>query len=250
MKKRILTIAIALMVAVLTVTPCLAYDHEDPCVADNQDFIWGQGWDGGYPDGILESYYGEQSWTYYETPSDGYNLYQDDITDTGNLDSIQSLVTRTPDVIDLTDATTQYFDMDGGFYYMTSISPDTWYWALEPRGFDNPPAPVDGPSWMPTQNQFTLWYGGIESYNWIDGNSLPAIDQTASGHWNGVSFNMRVVIPEGTQVYGGYCLRLCQINGELSLRALDGGTMTFSNPIRIYLLVDGEWVEIGSSKVI
>ena len=147
MKKIAIALTLALAAILVFGSTVLAWDYEDPCVVDNEDFLWDQGWDGGYPDGTLESYYGEQSWSYYETPSDGYNLYRDDVTGTGNLDAIQSLVTRTPEAIDLPGATIQYFDMDGGFYYMTSISPDTWYWATSPRGY-NDPVPDTNPHYL------------------------------------------------------------------------------------------------------
>ena len=136
MKRKIFSILFAVVLvlsfSLVTAVPALAWDVEDPEVANNEDFIWGIGWDGD----SMESYYGEQSWTYYETPGDGYNLYRDDVTDTGNLDEIKDLITRTPNAIDLPDSTTTYWDFDGGLWYIRSESLDTWYWALEPRGYN------------------------------------------------------------------------------------------------------------------
>jgi len=242
-KKRILTIAISLLIAVMTVTPALAWDNEDPCVVANEDFIAGGGLDGG----TFENQSGAQPWPPGKIPSEGYNLYRDDVTDTGNLDVVY-ILTFTPDNVDLPIIANYgpYPGIDEYWYMGGEECPDTWYWALAPRGYNNPWGP-SAPSWLPVLNQFSLWYSGIESYNWIDGNTLPAIDRTANGFWNGVPYTMRVIIPEGTEVYGGYCLRLVYGPDGLTLRPLDGGTMTFSNPVSISLLVDGEWAETSQT---
>ena len=143
MKKKVLSVLLALVLvlsfSLIPVIPALAWDEEDSLVASYDDFIWGIGWD----DDSMESYYGEQSWSYYETPSDGYNLYRDDVSGTGNLDEIRDLITRTPEAIDLPEATTTYFDSDGGLWYMRSESPDTYYWATEPRGYNLPSTKAD-----------------------------------------------------------------------------------------------------------
>jgi len=233
MKKRILTIAISLLIAVMTVTPAMAWDNEDPCVVTNEDFDFGSGVD------IDTSFIPQIHYGGF-MGRDGYNLYRDDVTDTGDLDLV-SVWTRTPGKVDLPQQGTLLW-----WTIMGDASPDTWYWALAPRGYNNPWGP-SAPSWLPVLNQFSLWYSGIESYNWIDGNTLPAIDRTANGFWNGVPYTMRVIIPEGTEVYGGYCLRLVYGPDGLTLRPLDGGTMTFSNPVSISLLVDGEWVETSQT---
>lgn len=132
--KKIIGIALVLALAAVMVFggTVLAWDNEDPCVAANEDFLWGIGWDGL----TMESHYGEQSWVFFPTPSDDYNLYRDDVTGTGNLDQINGMYTRTPTGVDLPNVT--YFNVDGGLWYMTGTSIDTWYWATEPRGYNNP----------------------------------------------------------------------------------------------------------------
>jgi len=109
------------------------------------------------------------------------------------------------------------------------------------------PQPIGdiGPSWLPTPSTFTLRFGGQFSYNWIGGNTLPAIDQVSDGYWNSIPYELRVVIPEGTEVFGGYCLQLCKSNGAFTFRNIDGSPIGFSNPVVIYQMVDGEWVELG-----
>lgn len=139
MKKRIgIALILAVVMVVSLCVPVLAWDREDSEVANSEDFIWGQGWDGGYPDGTLESYYGEQSWSYYETPSDGFNLYQDDVSDTGNLDLIAGVYTLTPGAIDLPNAIDFTAYEDNLWYMSSDESLDTWYWATEPRGYNIP----------------------------------------------------------------------------------------------------------------
>ncbi|GAI77261.1 unnamed protein product [marine sediment metagenome] len=132
--------------------PALAWEVEDPSVADNEDFIGG----GGYDDGVYgHARSGAQPWPFYKIPNEGYSLYRDDVTDTGNLDQVYFL-TFTPDKIDLPiiasygpytaeevgqeglqadypyEGLAEYWHMGG------EVSPDTWYWATEPRGYDLP----------------------------------------------------------------------------------------------------------------
>lgn len=122
MKKRIGIALVLAMVMVLSLgTPVLAWDYPDAEVANNDDFIVGVGID--LSSGI-EGHTGGQSWG----GGDSYNLYQDDITDTGNLD-IVTITTLTPGEIDL----------PGSFWiFAFGASPDTWYWALEARGYNEP----------------------------------------------------------------------------------------------------------------
>ena len=232
-KKLIVALMMALIMVLAPSSVAFAWDVEDPCVADNDDFIWGQGWDGGYPSGALESFYGEQSWSYYPTPNDGYNLYRDDATDTGNLDAIKSIITRTPDAIDLPDATIQYWDMDGGFYYMTSESPDTWYWATEPRGYDNPaPAPkapnrCDGKEGVFVVEVFN--FGGFDTYKWDDWSSVDRVlaePVVVTGKVTGVNAIMcTLYIPEGTHL--SYPGQPGVLVTSLFIKVSDSGEVSF-----------------------
>ena len=104
----------------------------------------------------------------------------------------------------------------------------------------------DAPSWYPNKSMFYLWFGGLFDFNWVDGNALPFIDQQSDGYWNSIPYNLRVVIPEGTEVTGGYCLQLVKNNGGFTFRNINGTPMAFSNPVTIYQMIDGEWVEIAS----
>jgi len=159
--KRKFGIALVLaLVAILAFSgTALAWDYEDPCVAANEDFIGG----GGFDDDVMDARSGAQPWPYYKVPNEGYSLYRDDVTDSGNLDQVYFL-TFTPDAIDLPiiasygpytaeevgyeglqadypyEGLAEYWHMGG------ETSPDTWYWALEPRGYDDPPVPVPDPN--------------------------------------------------------------------------------------------------------
>jgi len=138
LKKKISSIlfalALVLSFSLVTAVPVAAWDVEDPCVASNEDFIWGIGWDGD----TAESYYGEQSWSFFETPNDGYNLYRDDVTGTGNLDKIDDLITRTPGAITGLLIEFVFPEIDGGLWYMGDEGSNKYYWALEPRGYNYP----------------------------------------------------------------------------------------------------------------
>lgn len=124
-------LGIALILAVVMVVslcaPVLAWDHEDPEVANNNDFIVGVGID--LSSGI-EGHTGGQSWG----GGDGYNLYQDNISDTGNLD-IVFISTYTPGEITLPNSTPSWWIFPGT---ASGVSIDTWYWALEARGYNQP----------------------------------------------------------------------------------------------------------------
>lgn len=136
--KRKLSIALTLALIALLVfsSTALAWDVEDPCVAANEDFVAC----GGFDEGSLESTAGAQYWPPGVTvPNDGYNLYRDDATDTGNFDTAY-VWTFTPDVVDLPMPAVSYGpypDEDIAEYWiMLDESPDTWYWATEPRGYN------------------------------------------------------------------------------------------------------------------
>ena len=125
MKKIVIAFVLALVAILAFGGTVSAWDYEDTCVAANEDFVYGGG------NGMEEFHFGGQ-WP--SGGGDGYNLYRDDITDTGNLDSVW-IHTKTPDAIDL----------PSGLWYMEDESADTWYWATEPRGYDEPepePTPI------------------------------------------------------------------------------------------------------------
>jgi len=272
-KKRILTITISLLIAVMVATPCFA---NDTLILENKDPVtWtviedtiqatvtytpaGETFDyslTGVVGGLGVSY----SLIYYADPWPGDNpgaLLGEGTSDVlgniafdGSLDFPVGLPIEPdknyPDGAKIWLVTSDDYNPDTNA--MTGWDPTAYLYEsnLITYKYAKPYA-SSTPSWFPVLNQFSLWYGGIESYNWIDGNALPAIDRTASGFWNGVSYTMRVVIPEGTEVYGGYCLRLVYGPDGLTLRPLDGGTMTFSNPVTISTLVNGEWVETSNT---
>lgn len=141
--KRLLGIALILAVAMVLglCAPVLAWELEDPEAANNEDFIAG----GGFDDGSMETQSGAQPWPYYKAPNEGYNLYRDDVTDTGNLDSA-FILTFTPDAVDLpVIASYGPYPKENlaEYWYVGDESPDTWYWATEPRGYDIPKPPRD-----------------------------------------------------------------------------------------------------------
>ena len=104
-----------------------------------------------------------------------------------------------------------------------------------------------GWEWGPAQNKFSIWCGGIYSYNWSDGHStLPVINLTTTAWWNGTQTTLKFVIQEGTVVTGDYCLRALATPSGVQLSTLNGGKMTFSNPVVISKLVDGKWIEVAS----
>ena len=102
-------------------------------MASNEDFAMGMTFD---DDGSFESSTGEQhpNW-----PADGYNLYRDDVTDTGNIDEVYGIWTTTPEEIDLPNVGGQM----GPYTVMWGESDDTWYWATEPRGYNLPSTKAD-----------------------------------------------------------------------------------------------------------
>lgn len=236
-KKLLISLMVALVMVLVPSSVAFAgeyYDIEDPCVADSEDFIWGVGWDGS----SAESYYGGQSWSYYPTPSDGYNLYRDDATDTGNLDEINDLITRTPDAIEGLSIEWAFPELDGGFWYMGDESLDTWYWALEPRGYNIVREQEELP-YLGLEGKFTVEvfkYRYHDSYSWAGRwNELPQVLGEAvsiTGVSNGTTCNLE--IPEGTQVSFPYrpgvlvtFLSVSIVDGEVSFSTKN---MDFSEP--------------------
>lgn len=137
MKKKLgIALVLALVAVMISGGTVLAWDYEDPCVADNEDFIAG----GGFDDGVGEFNSGAQPWPYFKAPNGGYNLYIDDVTDTGNLDSA-FILTRTPGEVDLPLIQAYDFPATGKYWYVGDFSSNTWYWATEPRGYDAPAPP-------------------------------------------------------------------------------------------------------------
>lgn len=142
-RKLVIALALALSASLILSSVALAWEYEDPCVADNEDFWNVNGWDDGEQQlgHVGKGHVGGQ----HPDPTkiaDGWNLYRDDVTDTGNLDRVR-LRTDTPDLLNLPTATRnwKWAQNDLGWMCkMEAVSPDTWYWATEPRGYD--PEPV------------------------------------------------------------------------------------------------------------
>lgn len=228
MKKR-LTFALVLAVIVSMVFSgvALAWDEEDPEVANNEDFVYGGG------NGMEEFHFGGQ-WSY--GGGDEHNLYRDDVTDTGNLDSVW-IHTETPDAIDL----------PSGLYYMEDESADTWYWATEPRGIDYP-EPKPKPR---NPNRFTVslkwgWQAGSRFVSEKD-NTIRS-DIEAVGKYDETQYMLS--ISAGTVIERPSGDRPHQLN----LRDIDGDKLTFgqidvlfSKPCVLYVEEgEDEWVEVGS----
>lgn len=250
MKKKLILIPLLVLVLIaLMGMPVLAWDNEDPCVADNEDFIAG----GGQDDGAPEFHSGAQSWPYGKQPNEGYDLYRDDVTDTGNLDSA-FILTYTPGEIDLPLIAEYYHPDTGAYWYVGEESPDTYYWALEPRGYDNPKEK--------DPNRFTVLMSfgrdGAKYVNEDDNTLKSGIDVT--GVYDDVGY--RLVIPEGCTIEKPSGKRL----PVLFLKVVIGATLTFttgdvvfSEPCILYstegepiydmwgrITTTEEWVEVGS----
>ena len=134
MKRKLILIPLLVVVLIMsTGMSALAWDVEDTLVADNEDFVAG----GGFDNGSGEFHAGEQDfWQGGPTdprPPDGYNLYRDDVSGTGNLDSV-FITTTTPDEIDL--PVQALYPGREDYWIMSDASPDAYYWATEPRGID------------------------------------------------------------------------------------------------------------------
>ncbi|GAJ24287.1 unnamed protein product, partial [marine sediment metagenome] len=112
MKKIVIALTLALAAILVFGGTALAWDYEDPCVAANEDFWNVNGWDDGVQqpgppllDGSESLGHVGGQHPYWVDPdtgtvlvADGYNLYRDDVTDTGNLDMVR-FRTDTPDEI-------------------------------------------------------------------------------------------------------------------------------------------------------
>lgn len=207
MKKLIIALTLALVMVLVPSSTAFAqgpWDVEDPCVAANEDFIVGWGPD----DGVYDIKSGaQQPWYPGRPDNEGYNLYRDDATDTGNLDTA-AILTFTPDEIDLP----MMGEYPGEpipsltFWKRGAASPDTWYWALSPRGY-NLPAPeaynryigLGGVFWVEVFN-----FGGFDTYKWDDWSSADRVIRDpliARGEVTGVNaVQCLLYIPEGTHL--------------------------------------------------
>ena len=229
MKKK-LTIALTLaLIALLSFgTIALAkdpiWDNEDPCVADNEDFIGGWGYDGGSPGAYISG--AQEPWYPGRPPNEGYSLYRDDVTDTGNLD-IAAILTFTPDAVDL-----PIYPPLGGypneplpgltFWKMVEISPDTWYWALAPRGYNDPPEPevesYEGGQFVVTMfnsgnKDFTSWANGWDNPDRVLGDDV-SYEVTKNG------YTLFLEIPRGTHM--SFPTRPGTLVTSLNLKVVDG----------------------------
>ncbi|MBI2868334.1 MAG: hypothetical protein HYX96_00720 [Chloroflexi bacterium] len=120
-----------------------------------------------------------------------------------------------------------------------------------------PPAPaaptveligIEAPSWYPTPDRFSLWGGGVYSYNWLEHRSVsvaPAIDLTTRTYWNNESWLIRIVVEEGTLIDGGYALMVNMTPDGVRLRTMNG-PMTFSQPVTVLVQEDGDWKEVAT----
>ena len=175
MRKLIIALMLSLLLTLTFSSVANAYDVEDPCVADNKDFLSGGGMDF---DSVspFEYYYGEL----WAGGSDGYNLYRDDVTDTGNLDTIY-IWASAPDKVDLPWDGTVWV----GYYHMTDESPDTWYWSLEPRGWNySTPELAAG---------FRIILPGASAW-------FPYCGFATAGDIDFSDGTIRIVIPKGTRI--------------------------------------------------
>lgn len=202
MKKKLI-IALSLILLLLAPAPALAYepwDVEDPCVVANEDFIAGGGFDGGVP----EFHSGGQPWAYGKNPNEGYSLYRDDATDTGNLDQA-FILTYTPGAVDLPVIAEYWSPATGAYWYMGDASSDSWYWALEPRGYNlsSPPQEaynrykgLSGVFWVEVLN-----FSGFDTYKWDDWGSFDRVLAEPVVAYNRVNgLICTLYIPEGTHL--------------------------------------------------
>ncbi|GAI67580.1 unnamed protein product [marine sediment metagenome] len=259
------------------------WDVEDPCVADNEGFIGGTGYIGGtfLDGGVAAPQSGAQPWPYYKIPNEGYSLYRDDVTNSGNLDQVYFL-TFTPDIIDLPiiasygpytaeevgheglqvdypyEGLAEYWHMGG------EVSPDTWYWSLEPRGYNYPappPAPPPPPPHIPQVIDGPgCWFGKLavsicgnwQGFAWADEISLatyytgqPPEGKTLAEEVVATGCGYELVIPAGTVMTGIGDVHLSYISIKKAAypedRLIIGpSNMSLSNPATLYL--DGEEV--------
>ncbi len=281
MKKR-LTVALVLAVVISMVFSgaVLAWDEEDPCVANNADFWNVNGEDDGikqlgpvWPDGYVPTgQTGEQHPTPYIDKDGnevfahptGYNLYRDDVTNTGNLDWVR-IRTDTPGNIHLNEAyltESKYEHWKNcplgkkpvkdnpaciWCWKVTYENPDTWYWATEPRGINYPePEPRERD---PNRFTVTLKWGWQSTTRFVsekDNTIRGGIE--AVGKYDETQYMLS--IPAGTVIERPSGDRPHQLN----LRDIDGDKLTFgqidvefSKPCVLYVEEgEDEWVEVGS----
>lgn len=196
MKRQILTITVALLLLLVIPTPALAYgpwDVEDPCVAAYEDFIYGKGVDYDPEPDVVQVGFGGQILGGPFT-----NLYRDEGSGLGLLDEINPLCTLTPERVDLP------IIASGWYATMGDASPDTWYWATEPGGYNLPPAPeahnrykgLSGVFWVEVFN-----FSGFDTYKWDEWGSFDRVlaeDVIAYNRVNGLICTL--YIPEGTHL--------------------------------------------------
>ncbi|MCK4388093.1 MAG: hypothetical protein KAW00_04900 [Dehalococcoidia bacterium] len=187
MKKLTIALVLALVAVMISGGTVLAWDYEDPCVADN-DYFWNvNSWDNGSKTTHVGGQHPRIGLPWSDRVADGYNLYRDDVTDSGNLDRL-ALRTDTPDLLDLPNASRKWKDAQNNLGWMCKMadeSPDTWYWATSPRGY-NDPVPNFNPPYiniiLPDASTHVPYYG-------------KAVDATVfgDGTW-------RIKIPAGTWI--------------------------------------------------
>ena len=189
MKKRILIIAVALILLMVAPAPALAYepwDVEDPCEYSHEDFALASGYDAETQTTV--TYKGEHFPG--KPPSDDYSLYRDEATNSGDLDVITVTLPRS----------------NPGFIEVVLSSPNTWYWAVNPRGYNlSPPAPneaynrykgLSGVFWVEVLN-----FSGFDTYKWDEWGSFDRVlaeDVVAFNKVNGLI--CALYIPEGTHL--------------------------------------------------
>lgn len=282
-KKLILTVFLAVLLAVSVTAPVLAWDKEDPCVASNKDFWNVNGWDNGVQQTGPEwecgyepfGQIGEQHpyWVDPETDTllvaTGYNLYRDDVSGSGNLDEVV-FRTDTPNEINLDDAyltdskhKSWKNDKRVSFWKLTYESPGDacWYWAKEPRGI-NYPEPVE-PIKKPDPNRFivAMRFGYDRSEYLGESNNTLRYSIKVDGEYDGTQYML--VIPKGCVIerLSGkrlYSLFLKEVSGDMLTFAPNDAE--FSEPCVLYVaeggriyedrmgeqIGDGEWVELGT----
>lgn len=274
MKKRIATIVISLLIAVMVVTPCLADDllleNKNPdwtVIEDNIQATVTYTPVGQHFDYSLVGTVGETdtdySLIYYGDPWPGNNpgaFLGEGTSDVEGSIEFEGSVTiheglpiapdeNYPEGAKLWLVPSEDYDPESNA--MTAWNQASYLYeynliTYEYKDFTDYSEDMGPAPWQPTNASFTLWVGGMTSIDWVEYGILPSVDVVTETYWNGVLHTLRIVIPEGTEVGGGYCLHLCY-DGGLSLCSMNAQAMTFSNPVTMYEFVDGEWVEIFSA---
>jgi len=189
--KLIIPLLLALVVTLIPVSAVFAYepwDVEDPCEFSHEDFALASGYDAETQTTVThkgEHFPGKP-------PSDGYSHYRDDTTNSGDLDEIDVLLPRP----------------NPGFIHIGLQSPNTWYWATEPRGYNLPlvvtPANesynrykgLSGVFWVEVFN-----FSGFDTYKWDDWGSFDRVLAEPVVAYNKVNgLICTLYIPEGTHL--------------------------------------------------